>query len=120
MGLVVKVVFLGCHPRNCDLGVGGVVLTILRVSALLVWEVSIVVLPSGVMSIDTSSTQAGFQLISNCIERIVAINTTICKSVDAETRLFPTYPVHSRTTKPTSLPADPAGRSHRYMSCRPI
>ena len=31
---------------------------------------------------------------------------------------FPTGPVHSRTTKPTSLLADPAGRSHRYMSCR--
>jgi len=37
MGLVVKVVYLGCHPRDCGLGVGGVVLIFLRVCALLVW-----------------------------------------------------------------------------------
>ena len=37
MGVVVKVVFLGCHPRDCDLGVGGVARTILRIGALLMW-----------------------------------------------------------------------------------
>jgi hypothetical protein len=36
MGVVVKVVFLECHPRDCGLGVGGVVRTFLRVGALLV------------------------------------------------------------------------------------
>ena len=36
MGLVLKVVFLGCHPRDCGLGVGGVVCTFLRAGALLV------------------------------------------------------------------------------------
>jgi hypothetical protein len=37
MGAVVKVVFFGCHPRDCGLGMGGVVRTFLRVGALLVW-----------------------------------------------------------------------------------
>ena len=37
LSLVVKVVFLGCHPQDCGLEVGGVVRTFLRVGALLVW-----------------------------------------------------------------------------------
>ena len=37
MGLVVKVMFLGCHPRDCGMGLRGVVITFLRVGALLVW-----------------------------------------------------------------------------------
>ena len=60
IGVVVKVVFLGCHHRDCGLGVGGVVRTFLRVGALLVWYVSIVVLPVGVGSMDILSTRACF------------------------------------------------------------
>ena len=37
MGVVENVVFLGCHPWDYGLGVGGVVRTFLRVGALLVW-----------------------------------------------------------------------------------
>ena len=37
MGVVMEVVFLGCQPRDYDLGLGGVVRTFLRVGALLVW-----------------------------------------------------------------------------------
>jgi hypothetical protein len=37
MGVVVEVVFLGCHPRDFALGVGGVVRNFLCVGALLVW-----------------------------------------------------------------------------------
>ena len=42
MGVVVKVVCLGCHPPVCGLGRGGgVVLTFLRVGAILTLYVSI-------------------------------------------------------------------------------
>ena len=37
MGVVLNVVFSGCHPRDGGLGVGGVVRTFLQVAAVLVW-----------------------------------------------------------------------------------
>ena len=37
MSLVVKVMFVGCQPRDYGLGVGGVVRTFLRIGALFVW-----------------------------------------------------------------------------------
>ena len=60
IGLVVKVVFLGCHPRVCGLGMGGVVLTCLQVGALLLRWMSIAVLPLRVVCIFVLCTQADF------------------------------------------------------------
>jgi hypothetical protein len=59
-------------------------------------------------------------LLFSIVQMVVpsGLCSEMCQNSYAETRLFPTYSVHSRTTKPTSLPADPAGRSHRSMSCR--
>ena len=52
IGLVVKVVCLGCHLLGCVGGVGGDVRGFLRVVVLVFVQLSIVVFPLGVVRID--------------------------------------------------------------------
>ncbi len=60
---------LGVPPPHpiCGLGVGGVVLTFLRVSVILAWYVYVAVFPLEVVSIVVLATQAGSELTSICI-----------------------------------------------------